>query len=151
MSPIRTILCPTDFSDHSGQAFRLACSLARDYGARLLVLHAAEPPVLLFDEAGNRLPHAEDYREAARKQMPAPRPDVGPVAAEYLLADGEAAAAILAAARQVKADLIVMGTQGRSGVARALIGSVAEDVLRKAPCPVLTVRLPPGGAGRAAP
>jgi nucleotide-binding universal stress UspA family protein len=142
MHAIRTILMPTDYSPPSEHAYRLACSLARDHGARLVLLHVRRPEVtfgelyplpprdpaeerLLLPECLGRLHHTE----------PA-------VPIEYLVKEGEPAEVILATARQVESDLIVMGAHGRSGVGRLLLGSVAEKVLRRAPCPVLTVKTP---------
>jgi nucleotide-binding universal stress UspA family protein len=152
MTHIQTILHPTDFSDSSKSAYRVACALARDYGARLIVLHVAQPPVVIYDEAGRLLPHRTDYREAAMREL-AKLPLPGElVRVEHRLGGGEAAAEILRVARESGADLIVVGTQGRTGLARVLIGSVAEDVLREAPCPVLTVRQPlPAAVARVAP
>jgi nucleotide-binding universal stress UspA family protein len=88
------------------------------------------------------LPHLVDYREAAMREL-AKLPLPGDaVRVEHRLGGGEAAAEILRVARESGADLIVMGTQGRTGLSRVLIGSVAEDVLRKAPCQVLTIKQP---------
>jgi nucleotide-binding universal stress UspA family protein len=140
MLPIRTILHPTDFSDHSNHAFRLACSLARDYGARLFVLHVTSP-VVVYGE-GLALPPPPAPKEplmARLDQLVAQDPKV-PM--QHRLAEGDAATEILRAAGQVKCDLIVMGTHGRTGLGRLLMGSVAEQVVRKAPCPVVTVKFP---------
>ena len=141
MLPIRTILHPTDFSEYSGYAFRLACALARDYGARLVVLHVAAPPVVVYGE-GVLPPAPEDYQERLRgqlQQVVSPDPKV-PV--EHRLVEGDAVTEILRLAEETKCDLIVMGTHGRTGLGRLLMGSVAEQVVRKAPCPVLTVKTP---------
>jgi nucleotide-binding universal stress UspA family protein len=142
MPRIQTILCPVDFSPHSDCAYGLAGSLARDYGARLVVLHVPQPPVVLFDDGGHPIPTPADYRAAAWQRLTELQPTGSSAAEEHLLGEGEAAASILRTAGKIKPDLIVMGTQGRGGVGRVLIGSVAEDVLRKAPCPVLTFKLP---------
>jgi len=141
MLPLRVILHPTDFSPEAGFALQVACSLARDYGARLLILHVAQPPVVIYSESGMLIPPTASFRQEAldelhRLELPAD------VLAERSLREGEAAATILQLAEEVKADLIVMGTHGRTGLGRLAIGSVAEDVLRKAFCPVVTVRNP---------
>jgi nucleotide-binding universal stress UspA family protein len=141
MLPLHTVLHPTDFSERSEYAFRLACSLARDYGARLVVLHVATPPLALYGE-GVILPEPEAHLAEARKrldQLEAPGPGVR---LERRLAEGDPAAEVLRLAREVGADLIVMGTHGRTGLSRLLAGSVAEQVMRRAACPVLTVRAP---------
>lgn len=143
MKHFRTILHPTDFSSHSEQAFRLACALARDYGARLIVLHVVQPLFDLYDAEGRLLPRPADWRETARQklaQLIVPELQVDC----RMMEGGEAASVILNLAREEHADLIVMGTQGRTGLDRLVIGSVAEDVLRKALCPVVTAKAPVG-------
>jgi nucleotide-binding universal stress UspA family protein len=141
MLPMQTIRYATDFSESSGLAFQVASALAHDYNARLVIVHVPQPPVVIYSPAGDLLPPGPDYRLVAREQLgrlviPAN------VRAEYRLADGEVGAAILKLAREVRADLIVLGTHGRTGMDRWIVGSVAEEVLRKASCPVLTVKTP---------
>jgi nucleotide-binding universal stress UspA family protein len=141
MLAIHTILHPTDFSDRSEFAFRLGCALARDYGARLVLLHVAHPPVVVYAE-GVVPPVPDDYMERLEEdlhRLQAPGPSVH---VEHQLLEGDPVAEILAVAEKTSADLIVMGTHGRTGLGRLLMGSVAEQVVRKAPCPVLTVRTP---------
>jgi nucleotide-binding universal stress UspA family protein len=141
MAPIHTILHPTDFSTQSAYALRLACSLARDYGARLVVLHVFEEPAVAYGE-GVMLPPAVDFVEESREQLrhlPIPADDVR---AERRFERGDAVDQILRVAGDMQADLIVMGTHGRTGLARLLMGSVAERVVRNAPCPVLTLKTP---------
>lgn len=139
MLPIHTILHPTDFSEHSRHAFQLACALARDYGARLIVLHVASPPTAIYDGGMMALPTDLDE---LRKTLEAMRPDDPSLRVEHQLREGYAPSEIVDAARDNACDLIVLGTHGRSAVARLLMGSVAEPVVRKAHCPVLTVRTP---------
>jgi nucleotide-binding universal stress UspA family protein len=141
MLAIRTVLHPTDFSERSELAFRLACSLARDYGARLLVLHVAEPPFAVAGEGVVMLPFEEDL-EPLRRQLQQLRPPDPKVQVEHRLVQGDAATEILRVAEETKCDVIVLGTHGRTGVARLLMGSVAEQVVRKARCPVVTVKAP---------
>jgi nucleotide-binding universal stress UspA family protein/pimeloyl-ACP methyl ester carboxylesterase len=137
MLPIRTVLHPTDLSAEAAPALRLACALARDYGARLILL-AAFPPPLTGSEAVDRTRPdgtAGDLLAGLR------RLEVDPaVRVKYQVEEGRPADMLLAVAGDRHADLIVMGTHGRSGVRRALMGSVAEAVNRKATCPVMTVR-----------
>src|SRR5262249_46366685 len=112
--PIHTILHPTDFSANSESAYHLACALARDYAARLILLHVAVRPTLVYGEEFVP-PDPEETREAweARLHRLVPGPDVR---AEYRLEDGEPAAGILQVAQEVGVDLIVMGTHGRRGL-----------------------------------
>ena len=140
MLPIHTILFPTDFSENAKQAFPLACSLARDCGARVVVLYVMPPP-MGHDEIEARRDPDEYYGGVSkmRDEMQAPCEDVR---VEHRLEEGAAAQRILDVARDIQAGLIVMGTHGRTGLGRLLLGSVAEQVLRRAACPVLTVKVP---------
>jgi nucleotide-binding universal stress UspA family protein len=133
MLPVQTILHPTDFSERSGYAFQLACSLARDRGARLVVLHVM--PVPLAQE--KRLYREEMEGELNRLGAPDPG-----VRVERRLEEGDPAAQILRVAEETGCELIAMGSHGRTGLGRLLTGSVAEQVMRRAPCPVLTVKAP---------
>ncbi|MBM4147622.1 MAG: universal stress protein [Lentisphaerae bacterium] len=145
---IDRILCPVDFSMNSEHALLYATAFATSHGAELLLLHVVPPPVYegmdvggfyelpaeavqeLADACNRRL---EQVAESARKRHPK-------VAAK--LVSGNPFLEIVKTAREEKADLIVMGTHGRTGMAHVLMGSVAERVVRKAPCPVLTVKHP---------
>jgi nucleotide-binding universal stress UspA family protein len=141
MLSIRTILHPTDFSESSGPAFELACALARDYSAALVVAHVV-PPTRVFAPDGIAVPFPTEEPYEARAQLARVRPTVGGVEVEHRLLEGDPAEMILKLAREVRADVIVMGTHGTGGLTRLLVGSVAESVMRKAPCPVLTVKEP---------
>lgn len=146
MKPIQTILHPTDFSDSAAHAFRLACSLARDHAAKLVVLHVAPPFYPIVGEMIAIPPIESGVSEYERnrlmEKLEALRPnDIG-IPVEYRLEEGEPVEQILAAAADVEAGLIVMGTHGRTGLQRFLMGSVAEHVVREAPCSVLTVKTP---------
>ena len=151
MLPIKTILHPTDFSQRSDYAFKVACSLASDYGANLVIVHVMSAPIFFGEGVVLRgMPDlAGELREKLKDlEVPDERVDV-----VRRLADGNPAAQILQVAQLSNADLIVMGTQGRRGVSRLLMGSVAEEVMRHATCPVLTVTTPKiesDGAGRKA-
>ncbi len=138
MLPVHTILFPTDFSENAQQAFPLSCSLARDCGARIVVLYVVPPPIGHDQLLARRNPdeyHAGSWQ--ALRQVQAPDENVQ---VEHRLEDGDAAKEILKVADDVQSGLIVMGTHGRTGLGRAIVGSVAEQVLRGATCPVLTVR-----------
>jgi nucleotide-binding universal stress UspA family protein len=140
MLPIRTILHPTDFSETSKHAFEFACALARDYGASLIVLHVYPSPVLPTMD-GALFPYPLDVpRDELLEMLNEIKPEDPDAAIERLLVVGEPSYEIRRVAESSKADLIVMGTVGRSGLTRLVMGSVAEDVSRNAECPVLTVR-----------
>lgn len=147
MLPIRNILHPNDFSQHSAEAFQLACALARDYDAGLTVLHVIEVPLLVYTGVMSGtpppLPSAEE-RQAVMNQLKRIKPPDPTIYLEHQLEAGDPATAILQVAQERRSDLIVMGTHGRRGLGHLLLGSVAEQVLRGASCPVLTVRPPDG-------
>jgi len=140
MTPaIQTILHATDFSDSSRFAFQTACSLAAQHHARLIVLHV-EPP-LMRDPPWNPSEPAE-AQDPQGKTFPWPQPSDPKVRVDHRVAEGDAGAEIVRLARTFHCDLIVIGTHGRAGLARFLAGSVAEEVLRNAPCQVLAVKNP---------
>jgi universal stress protein A len=141
MRTIQSILYATDFSDQSQAAFPLAVALARVYGATLTVAHVLPAPVLAYttgEVATGPNPTLEEVRETLRKTDPKD-PSVH---MEYEVVEGEPSTEILALANKIHCDLIIVGTHGRSGLSRLLVGSVAEEVMRHAPCPVFTLRLP---------
>jgi len=141
MAPIHTILHPTDFSDQAAYALHLASALARDYVARLVVLHVVVTPPAIYSEAVV-VPPSREYLEEGKARLDQLVVPGENVRAERRLAEGDPVREILRVAGEIYADLIVMGTHGRTGLPRLLMGSVAEQVLREAPCPVLTVRTP---------
>ena len=135
----KKILLATDFSEHSEAARQFATSLARDSGAMLLIVHAvAYRPDVGFN---SYIEEAEDTTHARRQlneTVPAD-PEVG--YAQKLL-HGVPADEIVRCAQDERVDLIVIGSHGRTGLMRLLLGSVAEAVVRRAKCPVLTVKQP---------
>lgn len=141
MLAIRSILSPTDFSEPSRAAYELACSLARDYGAELVVCHVVDLPLLMPAE-GMLIPTPMDEMEKVREELEQSHPSHSGVTVHHRLVEGLPAEEILRIATEVKPDLIVMGTHGRGGLSRLVMGSVAEKVMRKASCPVLTVKTP---------
>jgi nucleotide-binding universal stress UspA family protein len=146
MWPIKTILHPTDFFQCSQDALRIACSLAREHGARLIVLHVTSVPDLAYTgygAPGSPLAAAEYLADVRRNLEGLGAPGSQPPL-ETRLEEGDPATEILGVAAETPADLIVMGTHGQTGLAHLLMGSVAEEVVRKAPCPVLTLRVPGG-------
>jgi nucleotide-binding universal stress UspA family protein len=138
---LRGILHPTDFSKASLVARRVARSLARDHGARLIILHVAPVNVYLEGRLAAEF-DTVDYRhslDAIRKRLDGP--DLM-YSVETLLTRGFGAEEILRVAQQIDCDLIVMGTHGRTGLSRLLMGNTAESVLPRADCPVLVVKPP---------
>jgi nucleotide-binding universal stress UspA family protein len=141
MLPIRTIIHATDFSESSDAAFRVACGMARDYCARLLVLHVQPEPVGLYMMEGLYIPPGAN-REDVLKTLLRVRPADNSIRVEHRLVEGEPANEILRLAKNTDCDVLVLGTHGRKGLGRLLLGSVAEQVLRQATCPVVTVKTP---------
>ncbi len=140
MAPVRTILHPTDFSEHSHAAFELACALARDYCARLIVLHVAVPPMPMVPEAMLEF-DMDTFEKNHRAMLEKVRPTEPAVYPEHrLVVAADPVSEILRVATQERCDLIVMGTHGRTGLRHVLMGSVAEHILREASCPVVTIR-----------
>lgn len=137
MLRVSTILHPTDFSDNSKTALSVACALARDYGARLVVLHVAHVPTM----EGYQTVDPAAVRKEAENLLHTLQLPIETVRAERLckvVELGETDATIVSTAKELGADVIVMGTHGRTGLKRVLMGSIAEHVLRQAPCLVLT-------------
>lgn len=151
MPPLHRILCAVDASAPSAQALRQAMACARWSGADLTVLHVAQPAQV---PAGAMLAvpadvSEHDAEESIAKWMSAELGAIGRndgVCACLVVASGSPAREIVKQAAELPADLVVIGTRGASGVERLLLGSVAERVLRTAPCPVMTV--PPLGVAR---
>jgi nucleotide-binding universal stress UspA family protein len=148
MQPFRIILLAADFSENSQEAFRLACSLAVENRTRLIVFHVVEPtyvaeePVYLGQAAVQffKAPRDEVRHESLRRKLRAVYSPAHPFDVEYRTSEGEAAEEILRMANEIGAELIVMGTHGRTGLRRLLAGSVATAVLRGSRCAVLALR-----------
>ena len=147
MARIRRILHPSDFSKGSGAAFAKAVELAKANGADLVLLHVLAPPLPLMAGDGYVSPQVyEDLDRSARAY--ASKELAGLVAkarkagvrANAVLRDGIAHEQIARAARSPRADMIVIGTHGRTGLAKLFLGSVAGRVVSTATCPVMTVR-----------
>ncbi len=140
----KNILVPTDLGEGSEGAVDYACELAKTFGAKLHLLNVVGIPALGVPELGVALTSTvidsliKDNQAALERLAETKRckAQVG----EVMLRTGDARDVINQTAKDLHCDLIVMGTHGRRGVARALLGSVTETVVRTAPCPVLTVR-----------
>lgn len=137
MSFTHTIIHPTDLSEASSHAFELACALARDQGARLLVVYVVPPPTCHAETLVQREPDFEQDLLALVRTLKDPQ---GRIMIDHQLLYGDPVEEIVRLASESGANLIVMGTHGRTGLRRVLLGSVAEKVLRTASCPVMTVR-----------
>ena len=140
----RVVLAPTDMSESSGRAVAHAAELARCLGKRLVLLHVL--PQHVVDQRLDAGEFVDVQVSTARVVLQEwytralPRPAREQVTAELEVCIGDPAAEILATAEERHADMIVMATHGRTGLPRALFGSVAEAVLRRTTCPVLTLR-----------
>lgn len=141
MLHFRKILHPHDFSKHAVNAFHLACALARDHAARVVVLHVnpLPPPAPLPMVAANVFEDEEMALEDKLQELKSPYPNVD---IEYIVQTGNIVEDIVRFAKAEECDLIVMGTHGRTGMGRFLMGSVADQVTRSAECPVVTVKSP---------
>lgn len=152
MINLNRILCPTDFSEFSARAFGHAVALAKWYEATIAALHVyafvAPPPTKLptIPTRPHLTPETREALLAGLREFAGPAREAG-IPLETRVVEGDPVAVILGVARELRADLIVLGTHGRGGFERWVLGSVTEKILRKAACPVLTV--PPLAAGLA--
>ncbi len=140
--PIKKILVPTDFTVYSDHAIEYAIMVARNFEAKILLVHVIEPMAYSVTDTIQIIDHYSALKTVA-----------GPILrnlqnkllkkgleVDTLLLDGTPYLEIVKRSRQAGIDLIIMGTHGRTGIKHVLMGSVAERVVRMAPCPVLTVR-----------
>jgi nucleotide-binding universal stress UspA family protein len=142
---IQRVLLPTDFSPCAAAATAYACEMATKFDAELHLLHTLETHLTTTPDffMGLALPrHVHESREAAAKALAGvldPQWSAGRTVVQVVV-EGSPKAEIVRYARQHAIDLIVLATHGRTGFAHVIMGSVAEAVVRSAPCPVLTVR-----------
>jgi nucleotide-binding universal stress UspA family protein len=144
---IRHILAPTDFSEYANRAVAAAIELAQAFGGKLTILHVVEPPSYLVDSHASshhgplllKAMEEQAGQELARllTQLPAAQVEI-----TRRVMVGVPYQQILACASAEPVDLIVIATHGRTGLRHLVLGSVAERVVRLAPCPVLTIRPP---------
>jgi len=138
---IRKILYPTDFSSWSNQAYFHAIAQAERHGATLTILFVYNPDTTTTPNSQGDEQEALRYWQGQLEQI---RPLDPKISVRHVLLQGDPAQEIVHYVRDAGIDLIVMGTHGRTGLERVLMGSVAERVLRDAPCSVLVVKLPRG-------
>lgn len=146
MIEIKKILAPTDFSPHSERALRYACRLAERLGSELHMLHVLSeviptgPDPLLMPVLPPEF-YSENEDRARETLLGLIQPEWGsPAAVVTAVQWGGAVEAIVDYAQDQEIDLIVIATHGRTGLSHVLLGSVAERIVREAPCPVLTIR-----------
>jgi nucleotide-binding universal stress UspA family protein len=142
MIHVRKILYATDFSSFSNQAYFHAVSLAQKHGASLTVLFVFHPERVQTPGSTGDLDADRAYWKEQLEQI---RPVDTGINVRHVLLEGDPADQIVRHAAEAGMNLIVMGTQGRTGVERQLLGSVAEKVLRDASCSVLVVKMPRRG------
>jgi universal stress protein A len=144
MKGFQRILVAVDFSEHSNQALDMAVGLAKEFGAKIDLIHAFDVPVPFVTPYEVAIPDTfmQEARDAAKTKLAALVEKVGGqgLEAQSHLTEVPAATAITRVAEEIGADLIVMGTRGNTGLKHVLLGSVAERTLRHAPCSVLTVK-----------
>jgi nucleotide-binding universal stress UspA family protein len=147
--PYKTILCPVDFDENSLTALDKAVEIARHLGSSIVLVHvlplvvlpgAFPPPIGLYED---------QEQDARAKLVDITKQKLGGLKHEAYVYTGDVTGSILAAQAKHQPDLLVMATHGRRGLARMFLGSVTEAVVRKATCPVLTIReeLPAANAG----
>lgn len=144
MNTIKTILVPIDFGEPSESALACAVDLAEQVDARVIILHVFELPIISFPD-GAFVASAElasRIVDASQKALldAVKRHRAHDVEIEPVLEQGDPKEVILSTIERIGADLVVMGTHGRRGLARALVGSITEHVVRRSPVPVLTTR-----------
>jgi nucleotide-binding universal stress UspA family protein len=136
----RKILCPVDFDPNSLSALDLAKDVALKYQAKLYLLHVARIPNPDMDAPVAIAPHPHWERTAYDRLMRTARQKLAGLTYEVVVKEGIAKSGILEAINELGIDLVVMASHGRSGLTHFLLGSVAEEVVRSALCPVLVVK-----------
>lgn len=145
MKPFQRILVPTDFSAHATEAMHVAIDLAKRYGASIHLVHVFQSVAYVMPDGyvSYSAPQLRDIMGELDKLLESAKQQViasGITLVETDLLEGAPATEVARFAATRHSDLIVMGTHGRTGLKHALIGSIAEKVVRSAPCPVLTVK-----------
>lgn len=146
MIRLQRILVPTDFSESARHALAYGMSFATEYGAELLLLHVVEAIPAGYASELFPVPMAEVFQQVssyARSELARLSAEVAGkgIAVRELVVQGKPSAEIVRVAREESVDMIVLGTQGKGMLDKALFGSTTDRVVRKAPCPVLTCHL----------
>ena len=143
MSRFKRILVPIDFSAHSTAAFEVAVEIARAFDSKIRLLHCYQIQPGGISPYGIAIPSSyfAEIRDAAARQLAEWQEEHVPtgIAVDSSMTSDTPSESIIAAAKEIGADLIVMGTRGLSGFKHVMLGSVAERTVRLAPCPVMTV------------
>jgi len=136
---MKKILFPTDYSHLSDAALRHATTLARENGATLIIAHVEEPPLAY---GGGEMYYGipDPDRAEVERMLGEIKPTDSSVPFRHVLLSGDPATEIVKFAADENVDMIVLGTHGRTGLSRVLMGSVAESIVRRAACPVLTFK-----------
>lgn len=142
MLTTKVVLHPTDFSEPASQAHAAACDIARERKARLVVLHVATKPVVTYIGKASELPPAE-LQQKLWETLQCPRECEAGLNVEHRVEEGNAVQQIVRVAKEVQADLIVMGTHGPRGLLNWFTTNVTDQIVRNAPCSVLIIRTPP--------
>ncbi|MDQ1274342.1 MAG: hypothetical protein QG591_2972 [Planctomycetota bacterium] len=146
MVNIKNILCPIDYSVYSEMALKYAIEFAEKYQAKLYLVHVLDIRVYDINDPdlyNVNIVDEETINKLRERLLKCVNEDTkSKISVEAIIIQGVPFAEIIRTAKECKIDLIVLGTHGRTGLSHALMGSVAEKVVRKAPCPVLTIRHP---------
>ncbi|TVM03574.1 MAG: universal stress protein [Candidatus Brocadia sp. WS118] len=146
MISIKNILCPIDYSVYSEMALKYAIEFAEKYRAKLYLMHVLDIRVYDINDPdlyNVNIVDAETIAKLRERLLRCVTEDTkGRIPVEAIIIQGVPFAEIIKTSKEHKIDLIVIGTHGRTGISHAIMGSVAEKVVRKAPCPVLTIRHP---------
>ena len=143
---IKNIMVPIDFSDYSKNALRYATQFAKSFNAKIFLIYVVEPMIYPADFSMGQvaIPSADiDLQGRAEEELQKLASEInGDISAEAIIKTGKPFVEINDAAKEKDIDLIIIATHGHTGVEHLLFGSTAEKVVRKAPCPVLTLREP---------
>ncbi len=140
MEDFRKILCPVNFNPNSLAALETAKDVALKYQAKVYVLHVARIPTPDMDAPAPIPPHPHRERSAYDRLRTIARQKLGGTAYEVVVKEGIPESGILEAVNEFGVDLVVMASHGRSGLTHFVLGSVAEEVVRTALCPVMVVK-----------
>jgi nucleotide-binding universal stress UspA family protein len=139
MFPIKTLLHPTDFSEYAEEGHAVACALAREQNARLVILHVTDKPVVSYLEKASEL-NPQQVQDKLWETLQWPREMEAGLNIEHRIEEGDAVGQIVRVATEIGSDLIVMGSHGKRGWFSWFTSNVVENVIRKAPCSVLVAK-----------